>query len=530
MHFGQHSRRGCGLAVLFTVASMICGSDAASAMSAGPALSDASARLRAGLLHKVIVVCRVYTTGNVRHTEYCEDGYTCQPGNKCAPGPEILRQREAKRQAERQQAARQEYKSSAVRRTEENRIVTSRATTYSYSTSTTTTTTTSTATAATTSSTDSGGGNCVLSGAAGYACVYYNWDGDPKEIPTPRYRSGGGASTIGRGVRANRISQRLRQNNHVPPNVADQIGNLLALWQDLQPGDPNRQNIMDQVQQLSKCCDIPIDPGAYGGKKGQCGIPDVTMKGGLTPLQLQWTPWDLPQRAIDTKVCTPGDGLDDCVDQHYGELVMDVEPGIASACRQQEINTPAAQYGDALNACARNKFDNAWTYLAGLTFMWQSASELDPDHQCSDTARGNHDKLRDMLRRALANAKNNNSKNGPPPPSKEGDSTPKPDDVKDVLVKLPDQPSAANPDDDVLCAYLARWAVRGKLTINSGTEVPEQCKPYFDVAKDCANNSCQLATIIDNEEQRKAQQPQPWGADDRQAVDDLMKAFSNGVP
>jgi hypothetical protein len=63
-------------------------------------LRDAAARANASLLHNVIVVCRVYTTGNTRHTRYCENGYVCAPNDKCAPGPAMLREIERKRDEE----------------------------------------------------------------------------------------------------------------------------------------------------------------------------------------------------------------------------------------------------------------------------------------------------------------------------------------------------------------------------------------------------------------------------------------------
>jgi hypothetical protein len=496
---------GEGLTLALALAAAYLPPTAAAAFSGYPSgaaqLHQAAARVKATLLHQVIVVCRVYTTGNIRHTEYCEDGYTCGPGNKCLPGPEILRQQEAKRKAEQQAAARGEYKSSASRRAEENRLVRT----------------------SDPSKSASGSGNCVPSSSAGFTCVYYVWNGDPKEIPTPRYRSGAGASMIGRGVRANRISQQLQQNR-VPPNVADQIGNLLALWQDLQSGDPNRQTIIDQVQQLSKCCNIPIDPNTYTGAKAKCGIPTIEWKGTLTPLQLKWTPWDLTQYAIDTKACLPGDGLDDCVDQHYGRLVMEVEPGIASFCRQQEINTAAAQYDAALDNCARQKFNNAWTSLAGLSFMWQSASELDPGHKCSDEQRAKHESLRDKLRKALA-AHSKSGRKTPPPPDPQ-QTTSDPSKLKDVMVQLPAEQPATNPDDDILCAYLARWSVRGKITLNSSPQLPKECQAYLDEAKDCAKQSCQMAKIIDKQEQEAGRKIPPWGADDRQAIDQFVTDFA----
>src|SRR5690606_12068589 len=49
---------------------------------------DASAR----------VVCRVYTEGNQRVTEFCNEGYLCDlEARKCRPGPEARRELEAEK-------------------------------------------------------------------------------------------------------------------------------------------------------------------------------------------------------------------------------------------------------------------------------------------------------------------------------------------------------------------------------------------------------------------------------------------------
>ena len=73
-------------------------------------LQGAAARANASLLHNVIVICRVYTTGNIRHTLYCEDGDVCAPNDKCAPGPEKLREMERQREEEARRQAEEQRK------------------------------------------------------------------------------------------------------------------------------------------------------------------------------------------------------------------------------------------------------------------------------------------------------------------------------------------------------------------------------------------------------------------------------------
>ena len=65
-----------------------------SCAGAGPLLVprlDRSAGEMFAPLIKARVICRIYTQGRQRITEYCQDGYTCDD-TKCLPGPEIRRQ------------------------------------------------------------------------------------------------------------------------------------------------------------------------------------------------------------------------------------------------------------------------------------------------------------------------------------------------------------------------------------------------------------------------------------------------------
>jgi hypothetical protein len=480
----------------------------------GPAqLRADKARTGNTLLHKIIVVCRVYNTGNVRHTEYCDDGYTCGPGDKCLPGPEILRQQEAKRQAQRQAAAQQGYKTSATRRSEESRLV-------SRTTSSTTTTTTTTATSVASANIQSG--NCALSGANGYACTYYNWDGDPKEIPTPRYRSGGGASQIGHAARAQNIAKPMQQKG-VPVNIAGPLSDLIARWQELAANDPARPAIENQANQIIQNNKLPLNAADYFGKAKKCSLPNFQLQGMTTPLKLQWTPLDLPKRALDTQVCQPGDGLQDCVDAHYGQLVMGVEPGIRALCQTQEVNTPADKFAAAVNTCAQRKFDGAWNSLANGGITSQSAADLDPVNACSEEARQRYDKIAGLLKKLVKHPPKDNDK-GQPDPDPKPDAKPdqKDDQIIDVGDKLENEQSQP---DDVLCTYLARWSVRGKLVGGGIPELPNECKPAINVAKDCEKENCQMAKVIDNEDRKKDNATNQWGADDREAIQKILDGW-----
>jgi hypothetical protein len=73
-------------------------------------LQAAAARAKASLFHNVRVICRVYTTGNTRHTLYCDDGDVCAPNDKCAPGPARLREMEMKREEEARRQAEEQRK------------------------------------------------------------------------------------------------------------------------------------------------------------------------------------------------------------------------------------------------------------------------------------------------------------------------------------------------------------------------------------------------------------------------------------
>jgi hypothetical protein len=92
-------------AVLIAAACLAWSSQASAFQGSGQArLRTSAEHAGSSLLQRVRVVCRVYTTGNFRHTLYCEDGYVCAPEDKCAPGPAMLREMERQREEQARRA------------------------------------------------------------------------------------------------------------------------------------------------------------------------------------------------------------------------------------------------------------------------------------------------------------------------------------------------------------------------------------------------------------------------------------------
>ena len=139
-----------------------------SCAAAGPLLVprlDRSAGEMFAPLIEARVICRIYSQGRQRITEFCQDGYTCGD-SKCLPGPEIRRQIEVekarrldalkKQQAALERAAKQLQELSQQARRDARRA-------------------------------EAAASSAPASGGAYQPGSWYTPGGDPRNIPSPRY-------------------------------------------------------------------------------------------------------------------------------------------------------------------------------------------------------------------------------------------------------------------------------------------------------------------------------------------------------
>jgi hypothetical protein len=420
------------------------------------------------------VTCAVVQRGRLTCTYYCQNGYTCDLANKkCLPGPEIM----SKVQKLLDEAARIRNNLNrdqiARRSAAENR-------------------------------------------AFGYVPgeTYYIWDGNPKEIPTPRYRPRFTAMPASAASRATGGTRTPGPAGARSTAVRSQIEALLTAALQFPSGDPNRANIIKTVRKVVRDNNIPIDVDEFLG----CAAPVRQAGPALKPYQLRWRVPDIIPEIEKRGLCAGAkddEAREACHKEQFGRVVMSVEPEIKALCKLQE-NDPQENDIDALAECAERKFKNAWALRDGaLPPAAQSGAQrastcpspLPPDK---------HDDLRKRLREALAKAGAPEDVDEPSPEATAPSAPP--------AQAENDAPVAPQPDiDDPFCAYIARKAVRGELTPGGGAQIPAYCKTAMDAAKTCEEQKCSMADIIAEQEKKQKTSQLPWGSADQEAIKALQR-------
>ncbi len=449
------------------------------------------------------VTCAVRQHGQFVCTYFCKDGFTCDVvNNRCLPGPRLQQQLSAAQQAAQQATLKNNrYLASSAQQ--------SNSQTLGY---------------------DMGG-------------VYYLWDGDPREIPTPRYRQGGGGSTscdlnLSPVQGQPQIFQHQCGGNSNAPQAAPsrqaasnpdvELASAAAVaLQNLPADSPLRNKMLAAYQRASKR--DPKNVPALTAQDLQClrTSPQSGSDAPLPPLPLCKYGWDLSNMWKEgialTGLCdgiTDDDEYADCADKNYGTAVLTAIPDMSSYCYE------GPDYGlDDMAECAKRKFKKAWYDVIFNHNPPNGCATVPPPPPPTWTTPGTTScktkgpSLRDRLRATLCT-----NHLGSCNPADDSD-TPSPQTQQpaqaDPAPAAP--PPAANHDDDPYCAFIARRAVRGEFTSGSGTAIPDYCRKALDQAKSCEEQKCSMADIIDREERDRSRPPFHWGADDYQAIEALQK-------
>jgi hypothetical protein len=411
-------------------------------------------------------------------TYFCRDGFTCDvANNRCIPGPHLLKKLSAAREAARQATLKHNrYLASSAQQ--------SNSKTLGY---------------------DMGS-------------YYYIWNGDPREIPTPRYRGGGGIPSGGASrsttSRSAPMNAQVRQYT-VRPQHRDQLLALLAAARSFAPNDLNRAGAVKLLRRFVHDNKVPVDVDALL----DCGKPDTAPPDQIKTVPLRWDEAGIQSEIQKRHLCDQvknDDELKACKDYQFGQVVMSVEPEIKALCKAQE-NDPQEKDLDALGECAEAKFRNALA-TDGKIRISVNGPAVAGTKACPAIDAKNVESLRDRLRRALAAAHVYDSDDDTP------DDTPSPQTQQPAQAdQAPAAPPEANDDDDPYCDFIARKAVRGELKSGGGAQIPDYCRKAMDQAKSCEEQKCSMADIIDREEHDRSRPPFHWGADDYQAIEAHQK-------
>jgi hypothetical protein len=421
------------------------------------------------------VTCAVRRNGAYVCTYFCQDGFVCDvANNRCNPGPALKKKASDAAEAARQSTL--NYNRSQVAQQ-----------TQAYSDAT----------------------------GYGSGSVYYLWDGDPREIPTPRYRYGGGYST-GSSRPATSPSAPAHKYT-VRPQQRDQLLALLAAARSFAPGSPNYDGAVKLLRRFVRDNKIPVDVDDLL----DCGTPKPeTTADKPKTFPLHWTERDIDDEIDKRGLCAKASTDDDrqaCHSYQFGQVVMDVEPELKALCKMQE-NDFEEKDPEALGACAESKFRNALARDGQVPLPTTTSTSVADAKKCPDI--GVAESLRDKLRKALAAANvggddgDDSSGDTPPPPAMPPAATPD---------AAPDAKADNADDDDPYCAFIARRAVRGELTTGGGDQIPDYCRKALDKAKSCAEQKCSMADIIDQQERQNAPGHVPWGVDDYQKIEQLQR-------
>jgi hypothetical protein len=419
------------------------------------------------------VTCAVRQHGQFVCTYFCRDGFTCDvANNRCIPGPQLQQNLSAAQQAAQQATLNyNNYLASAAQQ--------SNSQTLGY---------------------DMGS-------------YYYIWDGDPREIPTPRYRASGGIPSGG-ASRSTPINAPVRQYT-VRPQHRDQLLALLAAARSFAPNNPNRADAVKLLRRFVHDNKIPVDVDTLL----DCGKPDTATPDQIKTVLLQWDEAGILSEIQERHLCDQvknDDELKACKDYQFGQVVMSVEPEIKALCKAQE-NDPQEKDLDALGECAEAKFRNGLATDGKIRIPVNGTAVAGTD-ACPAIDAKDVESLRERLRRALAAAHANDGDDDTP------DDTPSPQMQQPAQADQPPAPPPeANDDEDPYCAFIARRAVRGELTSGGGAQIPDYCHKALDKAKSCEEQKCSMADIIDREEHDRSRSPFHWGADDYQAIEAHLK-------
>jgi hypothetical protein len=429
------------------------------------------------------VVCTVRKNGIFICTRYCPDGFLCDiEHNKCLPGPAVLRNLD-KLKEESRKATLASNRINLASQKQANR------------------------------------------NALGYdrGQYYYKWNGDPRIIPTPRYR-GIGSIPSGSGA-AMRMSQASRpapasmRRAGTPVRVSSQVsGQLLALIsaaRSFTPADPNRRGAVKLLRDFARTNKLPVDVDELL----DCDRSTAEQVAQLRPYQMSWRVPDIDAEIEKQGLCANANTdaeRDACKSFQFGQIVMKVEPDLRALCKLQENDFQERDLA-ALGECADRKFRNAWARRDGVVLADTRGNLVSSSPKCPVIE--SVESLRDRLRRLLSEAGMRDdaaeTAEPEPAPAEQAAATPTP---------APAETTAPpRSDDDPFCAFIARRSVRGELTAGGGSAIPDYCRSAVDAAKSCAEQKCSMADVIDEQDRNNAQKLLPWGSDDYQAIAKLQR-------
>jgi hypothetical protein len=435
-----------------------------------------SAVLAGSLPASASVTCMVRHNGRYVCTFFCQDGFVCNnEGLTCMPGSGVL-----KKAAEAREAARKATLVYNRQRIASQKDANAKSTGY------------------------------------GQSQVYYKWDGDPRTIPTPRYRSSGNTNyspaRFGRAASGTPVRQ-----YKVQPRVRTQLLTLVTAARSFSGNDSNRPGAVSLLRRFVRDNKVPVDVDELlnCGTPAKAEAPDQ-----LKTVQLRWRVPDILPEIEKRGLCAQARGDDEksaCQAYQFGQVVMSVEPELRALCKLQE-NDPQEKHPDALGECAENKFRNAWAARDGQVRSVAGGAQVAANggRQCPAITADDFESLRDKLKRLLAEAHADDDDGAPVDPAPAVATQP-----ADAPPAQP-EPAAASSDDDPFCAFIARKAVRGELTPGSGDKIPDYCRSALDKAKSCTDQTCSMADVIDRQERGNAH-PLPWGSDDYKAIQALQQ-------
>lgn len=421
------------------------------------------------------VICAVVERGRTTCTYFCQNGFICDLANrKCLPGPQRLK--EAQKMLDEANRMKRDLNSEKIkeRSAKEAQMFGNQRGQY-----------------------------------------YYKWDGNPKEIPTPRYRP---QYTFGYSKGSPNASRPARRASSSAPSrfvVRSYLATLLTSAQRLPAGDPSRASIIATARSLVASNNIAFDVDSF-----LCHSAALPAGPGRPAVSVEWKVADIEQEVLDRGLCADaGDDKSKCVAQNFGLVVLDVEPEIRARCKVQEQD-PQEQNMGALAVCADRMLRNAWSQATPPAAAGRASAEQCPPPAAPSSRADSADDLRRRLRAALAAS---------------GDRDDAPEAPTESPAPAPAQAAktpAADPDtDEAFCAYIARKSVRGELTPGDSTPIPQYCKKSFDTAKSCTEQSCSMADVIAEEERRQKSNALPWGAADRENIAALQKPLlDNSAP
>jgi hypothetical protein len=424
------------------------------------------------------VTCAVRQQGQTTITYFCEDGFTCDmPNKKCLPGPARLK-------------AAQKILDEAAQNT------------YNFNRD------------------QIAQRSATEARAFGYAKgqTYYLWNGDPKEMPTPRYRP---RFTLAPGTSASRQATIQRRQQQVSRNVgrtqpvATRIVVLLNAALQYQPRDPNRVNIVKTARKFVRDNKIPLDIDEFLA----CGDPTTVRSDSSKSYQLRWRVPDIIPEIEKRGLCDKAkddEKKEACQKEQFGLVIMSVEPDIRALCKLQENDFQETDM-QALGECAERKFKNAWALRDGAVPAAQTENALDQGRNCQPLTSDKLDDLRKRLRVAL-------NKAGVPEDDEIATTSPG--------VPSPEVPPQAEIQpadlehadiDEAFCAYIAYKSVRGELTPGGGAAIPAYCRTAVEDAKSCQEQKCSMADIVVEQEKRTKTNALPWGSADQEAITALTR-------